>query len=47
MFDGRINDLDINRIDFEWVARTDDIKQLKKALKILIEDGMRLLYWII
>ena len=42
MFDlggDKLEDIDINMIDFEWVKKTTSVKSLKKALKILIEDG--------
>lgn len=32
-------DLNLNQIDFNWVDQTDDVKQLKKALKLLKDDG--------
>ena len=32
-------DLDIYKIDYEWIKKTDQIKPLKKALRILKEDG--------
>ena len=32
-------DIDINKIDFEWVKKTTKPKLLKKALKILEADG--------
>jgi hypothetical protein len=38
------DDLDINRIDFEWVKNTTKPKLLKKALKILEADGNLLIF---
>ena len=32
-------ELDIYKIDFEWIKKTNQIKPLKKALRILKEDG--------
>jgi hypothetical protein len=29
---------DLNKIDFEWVAQTNNIKELKAAYRALIED---------
>jgi hypothetical protein len=34
-----MDDLIINEIDFKWVDKTEDPKLLKKALKLLKEDG--------
>ncbi len=34
-----MDNLDLNQIDFKWVDETEDIKLLKKALKLLKEDG--------
>lgn len=33
-------DIDIYAIDFDWVKKTDKVPQLKKALKILEQDGI-------
>lgn len=32
-------DIDIYSIDFDWVKKTEKVTQLKKALKILEQDG--------
>ncbi len=32
-------ELKLEQIDFKWVENTDDSKQLKKALKLLKDDG--------
>lgn len=32
-------ELKLEHIDFNWVENTDDIKQLKKGLKLLKDDG--------
>jgi hypothetical protein len=29
---------DIEKIDFEWVEKTNNLKELKSAMKALIED---------
>ena len=34
-----MDDLNLNEIDFKWVEETDDAKLLKKALKMLKDDG--------
>ncbi len=34
-----MDNLTLNQIDFKWVEETDDTKLLKKALKMLKEDG--------
>jgi len=39
MFGVPDEDVDLNKIDFEWVKKTDKPKLLKKALKILEADG--------
>jgi hypothetical protein len=39
MFGEAEEELDISKIDFEWAKKTDKPKQLKKALKILADDG--------
>ncbi len=33
------DDLDINKLDFEWVQKTEKPRLLKKAMKILVNDG--------
>ena len=38
MFDTN-QDLKIEQIDFNWLEKTDDAKLLKKALKLLKDDG--------
>jgi hypothetical protein len=34
-----MEDVTINQIDYKWVDCTDDSKKLRKALKLLKEDG--------
>jgi hypothetical protein len=34
-----MDELNLNQVDFAWVDKTDDSKKLKKALKLLKEDG--------
>jgi hypothetical protein len=34
-----MDNLNINQIDFKWVDETDDAKLLKKAIKMLKDDG--------
>jgi len=34
-----MDNLNINQIDFKWVDETDDTKLLKKAIKLLKDDG--------
>lgn len=38
MFDTN-QDLKLEQIDFNWLEKTDDAKLLKKALKLLKDDG--------
>ena len=33
------SDFDINVVDFDWVTKTNDPRQLKRALKALQDDG--------
>ncbi len=32
-------DYDLQRVDFEWVGKTEDKKELGKAIEALREDG--------
>jgi len=41
MFPPQNEDLDLNKIDFDWVKNTDKPKLLKKALKLLELDGLK------
>ncbi len=34
-----MEELTLNMIDYEWVDKCDDAKQLKKGLKLLKDDG--------
>jgi hypothetical protein len=34
-----MEDVDINRIDYKWVDECNDKNKLKKAIKILKDDG--------
>jgi hypothetical protein len=34
-----MDQINLNQIDFKWVEETDDPKLLKKALKMLKDDG--------
>jgi hypothetical protein len=34
-----MDDVTLNQIDYKWVDQTDDSKKLKKALKLLKDDG--------
>jgi hypothetical protein len=43
MFPEPNEDIDINKIDYEWVKQTDKPKLLKKALKLLELDGFFLI----
>jgi hypothetical protein len=35
----KVIDYDLQRVDFEWVSKTEDKKELTKALAALKEDG--------
>ena len=37
--DNNTNDISLDKIDYEWVESTDKIVRLKKALKLLEQDG--------
>jgi hypothetical protein len=34
-----MEELTLNMIDFEWVDKCDDVKQLRKAIRLIKEDG--------
>ena len=34
------DDIDIYTIDFDWIKKTDNLRQLRKAKRILDEDGL-------